>query len=44
MIINTSSLQKYSPKKAYRIEISTEQKNMLKNSLLRILFYQNQKH
>ena len=42
IVINTRSLSKYSVVKSIKMNIDESQKEMLKNSLLRTLFYQNQ--
>ena len=42
IVINTSTLERETVKRSSAIEIDDVQKDMLKNSLIRTLFYQNQ--
>lgn len=42
IVVNTSTLEKETVKRGSAIEIDDVQKDMLKNSLIRTLFYQNQ--
>lgn len=42
IVVNTKTLRKYNVSKTTKVEINQNQKEMLKSSLIRTLFYQNQ--